>query len=68
MENWKGWMTEKHWEGLEILSKMAPFNKPLIIDHMIMHHSDWDNYINKSDNNPNPRSPGSYAQYEVEVA
>jgi hypothetical protein len=36
MAIWKDWMTEKHWEGLEMLAKMPPFNgKTNVIDHMI---------------------------------
>lgn len=66
MAIWKDWMTEKHWEGLEMLAKMPPFNgKTNVIDHMIQHNEEWDRYINKSDDNQNPKPPGPYGQYEV---
>jgi len=64
MSLWQGWMTEKHWEGLEALSRMAPFNSPLVVDHMIMHSAEWDRFINEMDDHANPIVPGPYANYE----
>lgn len=61
MDLWKNWMTEKNWEGLEILSKMAPFNKPSVIEHMIMHHAEWERFINHMDDHANPIVPGPFA-------
>jgi len=45
MKNWHDWMTDKHWEGLEALAQMAPFNKPNIIDQMIKSPIEWYNFI-----------------------
>ena len=66
MSLWKSWMTEKHWEGLEALSRIAPFNKPLVVDHMIMHSAEWARFINEMDDHANPIVPGPYANYEAD--
>ena len=68
MALWKDWMTEKHWEGLEALSKMTPFNNPLIVDHMIMHEREWARFINEMDDHANPIVPGPYSGYMADGA
>lgn len=59
-------MTERHWDGLEALSQMSPFDKPNVIDHMIVNHTEWDKFINGMDDHANPIVPGPYGQYSVD--
>ena len=45
---------------------MPPFDKPNVIDHMIVNHTEWDKFINGMDDHANPVLPGQYAQYSVD--
>ena len=58
-------MTIKHWEGLENLSKIRPFDKPNIIDHMLQFHTDWEAFIHEMDEHAAPLMPGPYGQFQV---
>ena len=66
MALWQDWMTEGHWDGLEALSRMPPFDTPNVIDHMIVNHAEWEKFINGMDDQANPLVPGPYAQYSVD--
>lgn len=60
-ELWQDWLTDKHWEGIYELSKIPPFDKPSIIDHMIEHHRDWKKYIREAGHSTVPvPMPGPY--------
>lgn len=63
MRHWHGWMTNKHWEGLEALAKIAPFNKPNIIDLMIKNPHEWHSFIQSQEENPNGIIPGPYGRF-----
>jgi hypothetical protein len=67
MDLWGDWMTDRHWDGLEALSRLSPFNKPSIIDHMITNNTEWDRFINDMDDHANPVVPGPYANYNVDT-
>ena len=66
MALWQDWLTEGHWDGLEALSRMPPFDTPNVIDHMIVNHAEWEKFINGMDDQANPLVPGPYAQYSVD--
>lgn len=45
---------------------MTPFDKPSVIDHMVVNHTEWDKFINEMDDHANPVVPGPFAQYSVD--
>lgn len=65
MTLWGKWMTERHWEALEVLEHIPPFDKPNIIDHMIAHEAEWEQFIQSSKEQLDGPLPGSYGQYGI---
>ena len=65
MSFWGGWMTDRHWEGLESLEKIYPFDKPSIIDHMIQNHQEWEKFIQQTDTYYDKLIPGPYSLYNL---
>lgn len=64
MELWP-WMTNKNWDALVLLSRIPPFDKPNIIEHMTNHYSEWEKYIQHNDDHANPLLPGPFGHFKT---
>ena len=62
------WITDEQWQGLQLLVKLPPFNKPSIIDHIQTNHAEWTRYIHESDEDEYPIIPGPYGGWDFEEA
>lgn len=58
-------MTEQQWRALDKLAKVAPFNKPNIVDHIVSNPDPWQQYLFAKDSE-NIQMPGPYNDYDPE--
>ena len=66
MNLWSDWFIDQHWDDLMLLSRIAPFDYPSIINNMIENPKAWEKYIKNVEDDFTAEIPGDYLNYNLE--